>query len=73
MLWAYRTTPRRSIEETSFSLTYGTEAVIPVKVNLCSAWVDRFDPIQNDLMMAERLDLLDEYREAVTIRLAEYL
>ena len=73
MLWAYRTTPRRSTGETSFSLTYGAEAVIPVKVNLCSAWVDRFDPIQNDLMMAERLDLLDEYREAVTIRLAEYL
>ena len=73
VLWAYRTTPRRSTGETSFSLTYGAEAVIPVKVNLCSAWVDRFDPIQNDLMMAERLDLLDEYREAVTIRLAEYL
>ena len=73
MLWAYRTTPRRSTGETSFSLTYGVEAVIPVKVNLCSAWVDRFDLIQNDLMMAERLDLLDEYREAVTIRLAEYL
>ena len=25
MLWAYRTTPRRSTRETSFSLTHGTE------------------------------------------------
>ena len=29
ILWAYRTTLRRSTGETSFSLTYGVEAVIP--------------------------------------------
>ena len=73
VLWAYQTTPSHSTRETSFSLTYGAEAVIPAKVNLCSARVNGFNPAQNDLMMAERLDLLDEYREAVTIRLAEYL
>ena len=72
MLWAYQTTLRRSTGETSFSLTYGAEAVIPAKVNLCSARVDGFNPAQNDLMMADRLDLLEEYREAATIRLAEY-
>ena len=44
VLWAYRTTPRRSTGETSFSLTYGAEAVIPVEVNLCSAWVEGFNP-----------------------------
>ena len=37
VLWAYRTTPYRSTGETSFSLTYGAEAVIPAEVNLCSA------------------------------------
>jgi len=36
VLWAYRTTPRRSTGETPFSLTYGAEAVIPTEVNLCS-------------------------------------
>ena len=72
VLWAYQTTLRRSTGETSFSLTYGAEAVIPAKVNLCSARVDGFNPAQNDLMMANRLDLLEEYREAATIRLAEY-
>ena len=72
VLWAYRTTPRRSIEETSFSLTYGAEVVIPAEINLCSAQVDGFDCAQNNLMMAERLDLLDECREVAAIRLAEY-
>ena len=39
VLWAYRTTPRRSIKETPFSFTYGAKAVTPAKVNLCSARV----------------------------------
>jgi len=72
VLWAYRTTPRRSKGETPFSLTYGAEAVIPVKVNLCSTRVAGFDPIQNNELMVERLDWLEECREAATIRLAEY-
>ena len=72
VLWAYRTTPRRSTGETSFSLTYGAEAVIPAKVNLCSARVDGFNPAHNEQMMLKQLDSLEEYREAATIRLAEY-
>ena len=72
VLWVYQTTPRHSTGETLFSLTYGVEAVILAEVNLCSARVSEFNPTQNDLMMVKRLDLLDEYREVVTIRLAEY-
>ena len=72
VLWAYQKTPRRSTGETLFSLMYGAEAVILAEVNLCSAQVDGFNLAQNNLMMAERLDLLDECREAATIRLAEY-
>ena len=37
ILWAYRTTPKRSTRETLFSLTYGEEVVIPAEMNLCSA------------------------------------
>jgi len=44
VLWAYRTTPRRSTGETLFSLTYGAEAVIPAEINLCSARVEGFNP-----------------------------
>ena len=57
-----------STEKTPFSLTYGAL----VEINLCSARVAEFDPAQNDELMVKCLDLLEEYREAVIIRLAEY-
>ena len=72
VLWAYRKTPRRSTGKTLFSLMYGAEAVIPTEVNLCSARVGRFVPSQNDRLLVERLDLLEEYRKTMTIRLAKY-
>ena len=56
VLWAYRTTPRRSTGETPFSLTYGAEAVIPTEVSLCSARVAGFEPAQNADLMMEHLD-----------------
>ena len=31
VLWTYRTTPRKSTGETPFSMTYGAEAVIPLR------------------------------------------
>ena len=31
VLWTYWTTPRRSVEETPFSMTYGVEDVIPLE------------------------------------------
>lgn len=46
--------------------------MIPAEVNLCSTRVKEFTPAQNDGLMVESLDLLEEYREAVTIQLAEY-
>ena len=72
VLWAYRTTPRRSTGEPPFSLTYGAEAVKPAEVNLCSAQVVGFAHTQNDRLLVERLDLLEEYRKTMTIRLAKY-
>ena len=59
-MWAYRTTPRTPTGETSFSLTYGAEAVIPAEVDLCNARVAGFDPVQNKELMVERLDWLEE-------------
>ena len=72
VLWAYRTTLRRSTKETPFSLTYGAEAAIPAEVNLCSVRVVGFDLAQNNKLMMERLNWLKECREAATIRLAKY-
>ena len=67
VLWAYRTTPWRSMGETPFSLMYGAEAVIPANVNLCSARVLEFNMSQNDSLLIERIDLLEEYRDTATI------
>jgi len=72
ILWAYRTIPKRSTGETPFFLTYGAEAVIPDKVNLCSARVGGLVPSHNDKLLVESLDSLEEFREAATIWLAEY-
>ena len=48
VLWAYRTTPRTPTGETPFKLTYGTEAVIPLNIELPSLQVENFDPQQNE-------------------------
>ena len=64
--------PRISTGKTPFSLTYGVEAVILAEINLCSVRVEGFNLARNKGMMVERLDLLEKYREAATIRLIEY-
>ena len=46
--------------------------MIPAEVNLCSARVSEFNTKRNEVQLTERLDLLEEHREAATIRLAEY-
>ena len=46
--------------------------MIPAEVNLCSVRVEGFNLARNKGMMVERLDLLEKYREAATIRLIEY-
>ncbi|KAL5547018.1 hypothetical protein UlMin_006705 [Ulmus minor] len=44
VLWAYRTTSRTATGETPFSMTYGTEAVIPVEIGEPSFRTAQFDP-----------------------------
>ena len=60
------------MEETPFSFTYGAEAVIPAKVNLCSARVSGFISVENSELMLKQLNLLEECRESATIRLTKY-
>ena len=72
VLWAYRTTLRRSTGETPFSLTYEAEAVIPAEVNLCNSQVSGFGPVENLELMLKQLNLLEECWESATIRLAKY-
>ena len=39
---------------------------------MCSGRVSGFTLTENDKLMVKQLDLLEEYRESTTIRLAEY-
>ena len=72
VLWAYRTTARTPTGETSFLLTYESEAVIPAEVGLTSYRVGNCDGDKNEDAMRLQLDLLDEVRATAEQRLARY-
>ena len=60
VLWTYRTTPRRSIGETPFAMTYGAEAIIPLEANFPTLRMSSFTPSSNDELLGMSLDLIDE-------------
>lgn len=72
VLWAYRTTPRRSTGETPFFMTYGTEAIIPLEVGLPSLRTSVIDFRGNNQALEEALDAIKEKKEAALIRLPSY-
>ena len=71
-MWAYRTTARTPTGETPFSLTYGTEAVIPVEVGLTSLRREFFDEQTNDDQLKQSLDSLDKIRDQASQRMTKY-
>lgn len=62
MLWAYRTTSRRSMGETPFSMTYTIEVVILVEIGLLNMRIVSFFLSENETTMTEQLYLLEENR-----------
>ena len=72
VLWTYRTMPRRSIGETPFSMTYGAEAVIPLKTGFPTSRTSSFNPRDNDEQLTKSLDLIEEKRENAIVQLAYY-
>ena len=60
VLWAYRTTPRRSTGESLFAMAYGTEAVIPLEVGIPGIRTQGVENGTNDVLLARDLDLLEE-------------
>jgi hypothetical protein len=64
VLWSYCTTIRTPTKETPFSLTFGTEAVIPAKVGYPSFKVSHYNPRLNDEGISLHLDLLEEKRRS---------
>ena len=71
-MWAYRTTARTSTGETPFRLTYGIEAVIPIKVGVTSIKRKVFNDENNDNHLRINLDYLDEVRDKTSSRMTKY-
>ncbi|CAL9030031.1 unnamed protein product, partial [Prunus brigantina] len=72
VLWAYRTTHRSSTGETPFSLTFRSEAMVPVEIGMPTHRVVHFDPQQNDEQLALDLDLVENRRAHAEMTLATY-
>ncbi|GKA83830.1 reverse transcriptase domain-containing protein [Tanacetum coccineum] len=72
ILWAHRTMLKTSNGETPFSLTYGSEAVIPIEIGMPTYRIIHFNEAQNEEEMRLNLDLSQERREAAAICEARY-
>ncbi|GJX40108.1 hypothetical protein Tco_0255098 [Tanacetum coccineum] len=57
-----------SNRDTLFSLTYGTEAVIPAEIGMPTLRTVKVDVVQNDEALEINLDLLEKKREQAAIR-----
>ncbi|GJW82367.1 reverse transcriptase domain-containing protein [Tanacetum coccineum] len=70
--YAHQTSLKQSNEETPFSLTYGSEAVIPTEIGMPAyrTMMLREDEKEDELRL--NMDLLQERREATVIREARY-
>nr|GEY37778.1 reverse transcriptase domain-containing protein [Tanacetum cinerariifolium] len=71
VLWAHRTMIKSSNGETSFSLTYGTKAVIPLEISMPTLRNAKVDMIKNNEALEINLDLLEEKREHAAIQEAK--
>ncbi|GJW07749.1 reverse transcriptase domain-containing protein, partial [Tanacetum coccineum] len=71
VLWAHRTMIKSSNDDTTFLLTYGTEAVIPAEIGMPTYRTTTVDVIHNDDELRLNLDLVEERRERAVIREAQ--
>ncbi|RDX87839.1 hypothetical protein CR513_30637, partial [Mucuna pruriens] len=68
VLWSYHTTPHSSTNETTFQLTFGMEAIIPVEIGEPSPRTALFQPAENKDKLRVNLDLLQEVREVAQVK-----
>ena len=61
VLWAYRTTARRSTGISPFALTYGMEAIIPTEIGMPMLRTDMPEQSSIEFIIKE-LDMADELR-----------
>ncbi|GJU76769.1 reverse transcriptase domain-containing protein [Tanacetum coccineum] len=71
VLWAHRIMIKSSNRDAPFSLTYGTEDVIPAEIGMLTYRTAVVDVVHNDDEIRLNLDLLEERRERAAIREAK--
>ncbi|GKD37271.1 reverse transcriptase domain-containing protein [Tanacetum coccineum] len=71
VLGHHRTMIKSSNGDTPFSLTYGTEAVIPTEIGMPTFRTAEIDVAENDEALEINLELLEERREQAAIREAK--
>ncbi|KAK4384478.1 hypothetical protein Sango_3056500 [Sesamum angolense] len=72
VLWAYRSTPRKSTGESPYNMVYGSEAIIPVKIGEETWRIRNYEPDQNSEARRIKLDLLEEVRRTASSRIEAY-
>jgi hypothetical protein len=72
LLWAHRTMPKTSHGETPFSLTYGSEAMIPAVVGMPTNRVLKASDVDNEAELRLNLNFLEERGMIAAIREARY-
>ena len=72
VLWTYHTTPRRLTRETPFSMTYGAKAVILIDLGFPTLRIDQFNIEENNHLLLAILNLVEERREVVAVKMAHY-
>ena len=72
VLWTYRTTPRRSIGETPFSMTYGAETIIPIETDFLTLKTSSFSRSNYNELLEKSLDLIEKRRESAMVQLVYY-
>jgi hypothetical protein len=63
-LWAYRVTVRTLTQATPYSLVYGSEAILPLEVQLPSLWVAVHEEMIKDEQIRLRFQELDVLEES---------
>ena len=71
VLWAYRTTNRKSTGVSPFTLTYGMEAIILTEIRMPTLRTKILEKANTEAI-AKDLDMADDLREAAAVRIASY-
>ncbi len=72
VLWVVRTTPTMSNKETPFFLVYGSEAMLPSELRHQSTRVQRYSYGDQEEQRNDDVNLLEENRKQVAVRVASY-